>query len=343
MIGVDSSELDAADEIARADPFNAGRFIDYDNGVVVYQFSNRDDDRDRSILAAVPQQVNAVRIDVVSFSLRDLAAAKAELVPSLGDGTLQGVGIDVTNNGLFILTSGDADAERATIDKTLRDSVDMSVPLDIRTGTNSDDACNSRAACGGSNARRGGVRLQSSSGASCTSGLNVLYNGTRYNMTAGHCWFGSTAATIKSGTESFGSLTSTNFLYNNSWCDCRLVATGSATTLGYFYRSDADKYHDISSAPNVVEVGDQVKLYGQHNQSLSSVSQLDYTYTSPTCNCTVKNAALASYVSQDGDSGGTIASATGNSAFGIHSGKSGGYGRFFEVRNIAWTGASVST
>lgn len=342
-IGVDTLELDPADDLARKSLSNAGRFVDYDSGTVVYQFTEHDPARDSAILAALPAEVKNVRIDTVEFSLRDLARAKAQLVPRLGEGDLQGVGIDVTNNGLYLLTAGDTTAERVNTSVQLRDELGMDVPLTVEHGLNSDDACNSRAACGGSNARRGGVRVQNSSNASCTSGLNVSYNGTNYNMTAGHCWYGQNSGTITSGGQSFGSLNSTNFLYHNSWCDCRLIATGSATTLGYFYRADFDKYQDISSAPNTVEVGDQVKLYGQYNQSLSSVSQLDYTYTSSTCSCTIMNSALAGYVDQPGDSGGTIASATGTSAYGIHSGGSGGYSRFFEVRNLGWTGASVLT
>jgi hypothetical protein len=140
-------------------------------------------------------------------------------------------------------------------------------------------------------------------------------------------------------------LDSTNFLNDKPWRDCRFNATGSATTLGYFYRADSDKYQDISSAPNRIEVGDQVTLNGQYNQSLSSVSLVIYTstYTSPTSNCSVMNSALAGYDDQPGDSGGTNASATGTSAYGIHSGSSGSYGRNLEVRNIGWTGASVLT
>jgi len=342
----DTELLRPLDELVRDDDDNAGRYIDFETNTVVYQFDTVDVVRDLAIEAAFPVDIGArLRIDVVAHDLNELRTAKNVLAADLGRGNIQGVGIDVENNGLYVLSTAEANTERARAAQLLSDVFDDIVPLTVDVGENDDQACNSRSDCGGSNARRGGVKLNAA-GSSCTSGLNVFHGGQRYVMTAGHCWGGNTWSTVTTGGgQSFGTLSgAASFWYHNSWCDCRLVKpTSGATVSDRFYRNNSDKYQAISSAPNYVSVGDTVKMYGQFTQSTGSVSYLEYTYWSGSCGCEFKNSTLATYSNVNGDSGGTIASTSGTTVYGIQSGDSNGYGRFFENYNLTWTGASVIT
>lgn len=272
-----------------------------------------------------------------AFSLDDLREAKWALVEMMGTSGIEGVGIDTRANG-FVVVSSDTSATAEAIVR-----VDVGRPVVIRVGSNVDGTCADRLNCGGTSARRGGVSLNRS-GVTCTSGLTVIRSGTRYSTTAGHCWYGVTSGTVTSGTQTFGSLNSVNALVTNTFCDCRLVSTGGASTPNRVYFSNASPYVAITSKRTYSAVGDSVRLLGRNTQSSGTVAYVEYTYSSGTCSCTVNGGTLASYSQVSGDSGGAITSTGGSVGVGLHSGGSAGYGRYFEVVNIQnWLSATVAT
>ncbi|MEZ5297622.1 MAG: hypothetical protein R2697_15510 [Ilumatobacteraceae bacterium] len=211
----------------------------------------------------------------------------------------------------------------------------------VKFGTNTDGTCSNRQNCGGTSERRGGVALDK--GSTCTSGPNVIKGGTTYATTAGHCWYGQTSGAVTSGSQSFGSLDSQNWLFPSTNCGCRLIPT-SALTGNNYYRTDSDPYDHITGKDSYVQVGDFVLLSGQYTQDVGDVVYVEYSYTGETCNCLVDQAVLADYNETGGDSGGIVTSSNRSSARGLHSGNSGGDGRFFPVWTIESTmGVSIAT
>ena len=180
----------------------------------------------------------------------------------------------------------------------------------------------------------GGVSLKKD-GIFCSSGLSVIKGSTKYSTTNGHCWYGETSGLVTSGTEAFGSLNSSTYLFPGSFCDCRLVtATSPSWVKNRLYYSDADENHAITSKRTYSNEGDSVRLSGRSTQGNGTVAYIDFDYTSSTCGCIIKGAILATYASVLGDSGGAVTSIGGGIAVGINAAKTAGYGLYFEVDNI---------
>lgn len=330
----DDAELDfragtsvAMDHLRRIPTF-AGTYIDREGADRWVVLISKDDDlnEDQLLGLITSEEIRSrTTIRVVAHSLNELRERKrhVETMMSVSKEVL-GVGLDIRKNGLYVVLAPGVRAPFLV--DTLPPS---SVPLYIVNGINSEDSCNDRLNCGGADARRGGVSLNRGGGV-CTSGLNVWKNGVAYSTTAGHCWYGSNSGLVASGTQTFGSLNGSNWLFSGSHCDCRLVTT-SGTTPNRLYRNNADKYQPVTSKTAYSQVGDYVRLYGRNTQSTGQVTYLEYTYISPTCGCQLSQATLASYSSAPGDSGAAIASTGGSIAKGIHSGRSGDEARFFEI------------
>lgn len=317
----------------------AGVFID-EQQELVFAFKAPDEATKQALHERLdPQLWGHYKIELVRFALSELEAEKEEISAQLMKlPGLEGIGIDVAENGLFVLSSVSPDQLQNAVTAAVGKS---SVPLFIERGINEDSTCNDRLNCGGTDNRRAGVSLNRS-GFVCTSGFGVLKGSTRYSTTAGHCWYGTNSGSVTSGSQSFGSLNSSNYLFPNSYCDCRLITASNVQNRLYF--SDYSRNTAVTSKRTYSNVGDSVRLSGRATQSTGTVQVIDYDYNSPTCNCIVQGSVLASYASTGGDSGGAVSSTGGSIAVGMHSGTSAGYSRYFEVVNIeAQMGAGILT
>lgn len=298
---------------------------------VTFYFAGRDTNRDAEVLSLLPPDLRSnARIVVVEHSLVDLTDSKDRVFARVSrESAIQGVGIDIERNGLFVLT-GDADPSRALGELSL---IDSSIPVRLMTGENTIEACSNRDNCGGTSSRRGGVRV-TANGSSGTSGLSVVRNadGLRYSTTAGHLQPSSSSATVTSGTESYGALNSYKYYFSGSFCDCRLIT--SSYVANRLYYSDANPFQAITSKRTNSATGDTVRLSGIKTQGNGTVQVIDYDYYDSACGCSMKAATLATYASQTGDSGGAVTSTGGGVAVGMHSGRSGTYARYFDVDNI---------
>lgn len=319
----------AAHAEAQASLDFGGMWFDQTSGNLVLAFASVDKARDEKVLSLLPSAIRSgTRVEVVKHSLASLRRYHEQARSLLGHG-INGVALDIRGNGLMVMSEDEALARQLTGLQGLTD-----VPIVFLKGSNSEDTCSSRASCGGTSARRGGVRIVAH-GATCTSGLIADYFGARYAVTAGHCWYGWLSGSVTSGGQSFGTLNSDNAYFHGSFCDCRLVPTTAGVTAGArVYFSTASPYLAITSKIGLGNLGDSVRLSGQYTQSSGTISYVDYAYIGEACGCELIGSALATYGSTGGDSGGSITSTNGVVAKGIHSGNSGGYGRFFEVTRI---------
>ncbi|HKA69903.1 MAG TPA: hypothetical protein VKG85_12385 [Actinomycetes bacterium] len=319
-------------------PGFAGTYIDHNaGGQIVLRFAGRSDlsELDGEIRRLIGEVDFAyrdrVRVDEVAYSLDQLRGVRDAILALRGaSSTISGVGIEPSRNAV-VVTATDTVLARQQVDANLPE-LGAGPPILYLEGENADETCGSRASCGGSSTRRGGVRVERGSSGSCTSGFS-LRDGLDYDViTAGHCWYTYNSGTITSGGQSYGSISSANVLDPGTWCDCRLIETNDEMTGPIYYHSDTVKAKTVTSREATPSEGDVVRLAGQYTQSSGTVSVVDYSYTSGTCGCTVHGAVLADYLHQNGDSGGSVTNSTGGRAFGIHTGSASGLGRF----STAW-------
>ena len=319
-------------DYAESLPTFAGTYTDRSKEApfLVFLFTNIDPLRDQAIRSLLPIELgDEAVIRIVDHTMSELRDAKDSISQTMSAQTaIQGVGIDVINNQLVVVsaaTQGDVDAELLWFD--------LSIPVAFLAGGNTTDSCSSRDSCGGTSSRRAGVRVTQST--STSSGLSVTKssNGTRYSTTAAHFRYGVTSGPVTSGGQSYGSLNSYTYLFSGSFCDCRLITASYVANRIYY--SDSDPFHAVTSKRTHSYVGDTVRLTGIKKQSNGVVKIVDYDYiTTPACGCLMRASTLADYSSEEGDSGGAITSTGGGVAVGMHSGRSAGYGRYFDVDNM---------
>jgi hypothetical protein len=87
-------------------------------------------------------------------------------------------------------------------------------------------------------------------------------------------------------------------------------------------------------------------MYGSvlPSKNCGTIKETHFTYTSPTCNCTIHKAMLADYDRFGGNSGGAVSSESGFTAVGLHSGANGAYARFSHiVEALDRTGTNLMT
>lgn len=136
-------------------------------------------------------------------------------------------------------------------------------------------------------------------------------------------------------TQLFGSFNSNKYLFTGSWCDCREIQVADPNVYPGLYVSDSIKLKTIKHKKQTSPMGAVVRLFGKEVWgSEGTVKDEVYDYTSETCDCSIIGSTLADYIRLGGDSGGAITANNKDRAAGMHSGKSQGYGRFFEVANI---------
>jgi len=257
---------------------------------------------------------------------------------------LEGVGIEVTTNSLFVVMSPQVSREKDgaqamdAVTRVLANSrsfnADLSITVEV--GENSDSACTVRHNCGGTSNRRGGVDIQHATDTrECTSGFAVIEGSDEDIITAGHCWFGTNSGEIETGTgaQNFGFLSNENALEHNSVCDCRIISTTNSSTRNRYYRTNNNRNRKVTSV-DFADVGDFVRLFGANTQSTGTVTRSLYDYWGSTCGCIVRGSTIANYAEDFGDSGAPVTMQGFQVAAGIHSGSSLGQSRFFRMANV---------
>ncbi|MFE7276071.1 hypothetical protein [Streptomyces sp. NPDC057623] len=205
----------------------------------------------------------------------------------------------------------------------------LNVPADITEGDGGDEACSSRNKC--DSPRRGGVGI-SKSGGLCSIGWVVNRNGKRGAVTAGHCWRGTNSGAVKSGSGTYGSLTSTNALKAGTHADMRFISIPS-NSKAWLYQNASNKARVVKKS-SLGSIGSTSCLFGRNSEKprCGTISSTNASHTSSTCNCVVYGQSAASYSSDGGDSGGAVASSTkGDVARGVHAGAYGGKKHYSDI------------
>lgn len=298
------------------------------------------DEDKKELESAIPPEKGTVEVQVrPGFTRVELSNLATELYSELrsrSDSTMEGVTSSHRENALVVMVSeaGAKDTQSTAADFSKRHGVSVRVQL----SEGADDACSSQAYC--DSPQRGGVAItRQSPGSPCTSGFTVVYpSGNRMALTAGHCWYGYNSGTVygsptNSG-ASFGSLNSSNALYQGSTADARVVDTPNSTTQPWIYWVGGTEWV-IRGKRDRLEIseGDRVCLraYVQQSPMCANVSYVDSTFRVEACSCDVQDFMFAPYGRTGGNSGGPVVTDDGRVALGIHSGTNGGLGRFSPV------------
>lgn len=306
----------------------AGSFLDTANGGrLVVQFADAlptQKTREQFSAKAVVSgsSTDDVEFRVVKRSSKDLDQAM-DAVTKWADSARGGadpvvsVSEDVTANRLKVAlrTGTDPAAVREILGK-------MGVSADFTESTGAVDlACTSRNKC--DSPRRGGVGVEMPGG-NCTIGWIVKKGSTLAAVTAGHCSYGRTSGTVKSGGAAYGSLTSNNALKNGTHADMRYIKI-SSNAKPWLYQNNSNKARVVKKEA-LGTVGATSCLFGRNSATprCGTLKSTNVKRKSPTCNCWVYGQSSATFSAAGGDSGGAIASSTtGSTARGILSGSGG--------------------
>lgn len=316
-----------AQKFAKQDNY-AGSFLDTENGGrLVVQFADalpaqQTRDQFAAKAAASGSSTGDVEFRVVKRSSDELTDAM-DAVTKWADGARAGadpvvsVSEDVTANRLKVAlrTGTDPAAVREILKK-------RGVSADFTESTGAVDlACTSRNKC--NSPRRGGVGVEMPGGG-CTIGWIVKKGSTLAAVTAGHCAYGRSSGTVKSGTGTYGSLTSNNALKNGTHADMRYIKIPS-NAKPWLYQNNSNKARVVKKEA-LGTVGATSCLFGRNsaNPRCGTIKSTNVKRKSPTCNCWVYGQSSATFSAAGGDSGGAIASSTtGSTARGILSGSGG--------------------
>lgn len=273
----------------------------------------------------------AAELDEVIRRAVDRVPLKQGVVPDVVE-----VGVDTIGNGLFVTLRPGADETAALRLLDLGD-----VPIKLREGTLTLDACTSRQMCG--SPRRAGVMIvDDGASAACTTGYLTLVNGNPSGLTAGHCWAGDDSSHLYAGNgEYYGRLSNHNTLKRThvqaDWR--RVVLPGGAPRI---FRDPTHHYQAVEDGPLLGGVGVKACLFGMRAEhprcgTITTTSSTPLYYTP--CACFVHNLVGATYTSSDGDSGGAVAaSKNGRAARGIHSSRVAGEARYSNLHYLSTHG-----
>jgi hypothetical protein len=319
----------------------AGSFLDTENGGrLVVQFADAlpaEQTRKQFAAKAVASGSSAddVEFRVVKRSSQELTDAM-EAVWAWDGGAHAGadsvvsIAEDVTTNRLKVAvrTGADPAGVRAVLKKA-------GVSADFTESEGLVElACTSRNKC--NSPRRGGVGIELPGG-TCTIGWVVKKGSAWGAVTAGHCAYGRTSGTVKSGRAVYGSLTGNNALKNGSHADMRYIKI-SGDAKPWLYQNNANKARVVKKQA-LGTVGATSCLFGRNsaNPRCGKITSTNASHKDETCgnNCVIRGQSAATFASKPGDSGGAVASSTtGSTARGINVGKVGG------VMHYSWIGYS---
>lgn len=306
----------------------AGSFLDTENGGrLVVQFADAlPAEKTRGQFAAKAVASDSSTDDV---EFRVVKRSSAELTNAMkavwkwddsaraGTPSVVSVAEDVTTNRLKVAlrTGTDPAGVREVLAK-------LGVPADFTESKGAVDlACTSRNKC--DSPRRGGVGV-SLPGGDCTIGWVVKKGSAWGAVTAGHCSYGRSSGTVKSGGATYGSLTNINALKSGTHADMRFIKI-SSNAKPWLYQNNSNKARVVKKQA-LGEVGSTSCLFGRNAATprCGKIKSTNVSRRSSTCGCVVYGQSAATFSAKPGDSGGAIAgSTTGNTARGILSGDGG--------------------
>ena len=278
-------------------------------------------------MVATGSSADAVEFRTVARSSAELTDAMTETWSRAGaTGPVSAISEDVTTNGLLVSLRPGADP--APVDRALRE---RGITARFEHAAAVDEVCTSRNVC--DSPRRGGVGISMPSGGLCSVGWVVTRSGVRGAVTAGHCDWGRTSGSVRSGSGTYGSINSINALSNGSHADMRFIVIPSGAN-PWLYQNAANKGRVVTGSA-LGATGQAACLFGRNSENprCGTMSSTNASHTSNTCGCVVYGQSAANYASAGGDSGGAVASnSTGNVARGVHNAAIG------STKHYSWIG-----